>query len=141
MAVEQSVYLDCAAERAFAAFTSPSDILSWWGDDQSYRTREWDAELRNGGRWRARFETAAGQSFGASGEYLAVDRPKLLEWTWQADWENVPKRLRMEFESAGTGTQLRATSHTNYEPEMQAEDERGLAEILGWLEQYCRSAK
>jgi len=141
LTVEQRIYLDCPPPLAFAAFTSPAAVLSWWGDDQTYRTREWESDLRTGGHWRARFETAEGQSFGASGKYLVVESPNLLEWTWQADWENVPKRLRMEFQSSGAGTQLRASSETNYNPEMRAEDERGLAEILGWFEQYCRSAK
>lgn len=139
MAVEQTIYLDCPIERAFAAFTSPAAILCWWGDDRSYRTREWDSELRSGGRWRARFETAEGKSFRASGEYIAVESPKLLEWTWQADWEDVPKRLRMEFAPERGGTALHATSNSDYNPDMQAEDARGLAEILGWFEQYCRT--
>lgn len=74
MAVEQSVYLDCAPERAFAAFTSPTAILSWWDDDKSYRTREWNSDLRPGG---------------ASGEYLVVDPPHAVEWSWRADWDDV----------------------------------------------------
>jgi uncharacterized protein YndB with AHSA1/START domain len=141
MTVEQSIYLNCPLERAFQAFTSPSAILCWWGDDQNYRTCEWQSELRRGGAWHGRFEAAGGQMFGASGEYMAVDPPRLVEWTWRADWEDVPKRLRMEFEPSGSGTQLHATSDAPYGPAMRAEDERGLAEILGWFERYCRGAR
>ncbi len=141
MRIEQSVSLNCSPETAFAAFTSADSILSWWGDDQSYRVREWESHMRCGGKWHARFETNAGQSFGVSGEYLDFDPPRLIEWTWRADWEQTPKLLRMEFESDGAGTKLRAISQADYNEQMQAEDMRGLSEIVRWFAQHCNTIK
>jgi uncharacterized protein YndB with AHSA1/START domain len=141
MTLEQIIYLDCPPDRAFAAFTSADSILSWWGDDQNYRTCEWVSDLRPGGPWRAEFETATGQRFGASGEYLNVEPPTLVEWSWRADWEETPKRLSMEFKASESGTQLRARSEGNFNEQTEAEDRRGLSEILGWFAQHCNSIK
>jgi hypothetical protein len=47
----------------------------------------------------------------------------------------------MEFKPSGSGTQFHATSDAPYDTDMRADDERGLAEIVGWFERYCRSTK
>jgi uncharacterized protein YndB with AHSA1/START domain len=141
MAIRQTIDLGCPPDAAFKAFTDPDAIRCWWGDDESYRVSEWQAELRPGGKWRARFKTASGESFGASGEYLAIDAPRLVEWSWRSDWENTDKRLRMEFQPMGSGTCLRAMSEAEYNEEMEADDRRGLSEILSWFARYCDAAK
>jgi hypothetical protein len=65
----------------------------------------------------------------------------VVEWSWRADWEETSKRLRMEFEPTGTGTNLRATSQADYSEQMEADDRQGLSEILGWFALHCSSIK
>jgi uncharacterized protein YndB with AHSA1/START domain len=106
-----------------------------------YRTVEWQADPRPGGQWRAKFSTAGGQSFGASGEYVHVEAPSALDWTWAADWDpDAVKHIAMRFEATASGTLLTITSEGHASEEERIADERGWDEILGWLKSGLAAA-
>jgi uncharacterized protein YndB with AHSA1/START domain len=130
----KSLTLNCSPNTAFSAFTEEKEVTRWWGSDAVYRTVEWKADVRPGGQWRAKFSTVNGQSFGASGEYVHVEAPLVLDWTWSADWDpDAVKHIAMRFEAAAPGTLLTITSEGHANEEERIADERGWDEILGWL--------
>jgi uncharacterized protein YndB with AHSA1/START domain len=47
------VEIAAPAARVFRALTSGDEIVRWWGSPETYRTTEWVADVRPGGRWRA----------------------------------------------------------------------------------------
>ena len=47
---------------------------------------EWKADLRPGGKWQTDGVEAEGTNFRVEGEYLEVDPPSLLVYTWIASY-------------------------------------------------------
>ncbi len=82
-----NVEMAAAADRIFRALTDPNEIPRWWGSADTYQTREWSADLRLGGRWRARGLSTDGKPFSVEGEFLEVDPPRKLVQTWKPDWD------------------------------------------------------
>lgn len=137
MAIVRSLALDCSPRVTFAAFTDKAEVLKWWGDPTVYRTIEWEAEPRPGGRWHALFEAPGGQRFGAGGAYRLAVEPSLLEWTWISDWApEDTKQIKMRIEPASNGSTLILTSAGHRDEKERAEDERGWDQILGWLSKH-----
>lgn len=80
---------EAAAEEVFDAWTNPDVLRRWWVVDQAWRTPVADVDLRPGGRYRLSMEDpASGMTYTVGGEYLEVERPERLVYTWQ--WEAQP---------------------------------------------------
>jgi len=86
-------------ERVFQALTDPAQAPRWWGQQDMYRTTEWHADLRPGGKWKSVGVGADGKPFCVEGEYLEVDPPRRLVHTWVASWTGSLKTVvRWELE-------------------------------------------
>jgi uncharacterized protein YndB with AHSA1/START domain len=71
-------------ERVFRACTEPAELATWWGP-HGFTTPHIDLDLRVGGRYRFAMQPPDGRLFHLSGEFLTVDPPALLEYTFR--WE------------------------------------------------------
>jgi uncharacterized protein YndB with AHSA1/START domain len=60
----------------FDALTRPEDMRAWWSGNASF-----DIDLRVGGQWTI-VRRQGGAEYTATGEYLVVERPKLLRYTY-----------------------------------------------------------
>lgn len=81
-----NVEIAAAADRVFRALTDPKELVRWWGSSDTYRTEEWTADLRVGGRWRGRGRSADGKPFNVEGEFSEIDPPRTLVQSWKPDW-------------------------------------------------------
>lgn len=81
--------VDIAApiERVFAALTRGDEIVKWWGSDELYRTTAWVSELRPHGAWKSTGVGADGSAFSVEGEYLVVEPPHRVTFTWKPSWD------------------------------------------------------
>jgi uncharacterized protein YndB with AHSA1/START domain len=126
-------------ERVFDAWTDPDQLLAWWGDDDWYRTTEWQVDARPGGKWRCEGAGSGGMSgpFHVDGEYTLVERPKRLGFTWNPSWEpGVTTRVLIELTPAGAGTRLRLT-HTGFSTVESSESHHeGWKRVLAWLSRH-----
>lgn len=77
-----SVELPVKPERVFRALTGP-EVTRWWVNPGVFDTREWSADLRVGGRWRAS-GIGRGQPYALEGEFLEVDKPRKLVHSWRS---------------------------------------------------------
>jgi len=75
-----SVELATTPERVFLALASP-EIIDWWVNPGVFDTREWIADVRVGGKWRAS-GIARGHPYALEGKFLEVDPPRKLVQTW-----------------------------------------------------------
>jgi uncharacterized protein YndB with AHSA1/START domain len=66
--------------RVFEALTS-QEVLDWWVRPGVFDTREWTADVRPGGRWRAS-GIGRGKPYVLEGEFLEVEPPRKLVHTW-----------------------------------------------------------
>lgn len=67
---------DVDREKVFDTLTKPDQMLVWWGDDA-----EIEVDLQVGGRWTI-IRHEDGVEYLATGEYLEVERPSLLKYTF-----------------------------------------------------------
>ena len=67
-------------QRALEALTT-AETEKWWAVPGLYHFKDWQSELRSGGRWRVNVCLDDGSIMPASGEYLIVDAPRLVVLT------------------------------------------------------------
>ena len=71
-----TVEVPAAAERVFEALAS-DEVCRWWVRPGVFDTREWTADVRPGGRWRAT-GVGGGRPYALEGEFIEVDSPHRL---------------------------------------------------------------
>jgi uncharacterized protein YndB with AHSA1/START domain len=141
-AIHGVIEMAAPPEEVFTALTDPAQLAAWWGSDETYRSYDWQVDLRVGGRWssrqRSRRDPAAPET-SVHGEYLVVEPPRLLVCTWCPSWEGFAETtIRYELEPATvngtTGTRLTIT-HSGFGDRAAAIDghHRGWTTVLGWL--------
>jgi uncharacterized protein YndB with AHSA1/START domain len=72
-------------ERVFDAWTSADVMRRWLHCGPDWETPIAEVELRVGGKIRILMRDADGDLHGAAGEYLAIERPQRLVFTWTFD--------------------------------------------------------
>jgi uncharacterized protein YndB with AHSA1/START domain len=134
-AIVTEIFIAAPPQRVFQALVDPQQVVRWWGEPGIYRCIEFHADLRVGGKWRSAGVDGNGRNFHVSGEYLHVDPPRLLVYTWIATWTGDAKTtVRWELEPKNRGTNVRI-SHSGLatHPEI-AQSYRGWPRMLGWLQ-------
>jgi uncharacterized protein YndB with AHSA1/START domain len=139
--IVKEVTIDAPAEVIFHALTDPGELIQWWGSDDTYHVTEMTADVRVGGKWRTAGKGSDGEAFAVEGVYRAVDRPKLLEYTWKHDWDGGSKDVtvvRIELTERNGATLVRLT-HTGFTDEESRQDHnKGWGTVLGWLKEYTQ---
>ena len=114
-------------ERVFVALTDPKQLVAWWGQEPSVEIAKFEMDARPGGRWHFQWKPAPGadhgavgeqlrrngaQEFEAHGEILECIPPRLLVWSWIANWHEHPTQptvVRWELAPIPNGTRVRVT--------------------------------
>jgi uncharacterized protein YndB with AHSA1/START domain len=128
--------INASPERIFRALTT-EEQSEWWGQGE-YRTHDYVIDLRPGGRWSCKATSPKGDTSTVGGEYITIDPPKVLEYTWEPSWDNFAKsRVRIELEPRGSGTRLTLV-HDGFEGREQMTENHkiGWTRVLGWLSGY-----
>lgn len=127
--------------RVFRALTT-RELLDWWGSPDAYRTTRWEADLRVGGLWRSDGVGADGTRFSVHGEFLALDAPHRVAFTWLADWDGgAPTTVTYELEAIARGTRL-TVRHEGFQGRTASCEDHtaGWTRVLGWLREFVEPA-
>jgi len=135
--IVSEIHIAAPSDRVFQALVDPAQVVKWWGQSGVYRCTEFDADLRDGGKWRCAGLGPDGGRFVVTGEYLKVEPPRLLSYTWIASWTgDVKTTVRWELEPANQGTLVRIRhSGLAAHPEV-AQSYRGWPRMLGRLRAF-----
>jgi|KBSMisStandDraft_5_1062788.scaffolds.fasta_scaffold1058247_2 uncharacterized protein YndB with AHSA1/START domain len=136
--IVQEIAIGAPAARVFEAFTNPSERVAWWNaDDGRFRTTHMESDLRPGGRWEMRGTRGDGSPFTVKGEYRAVERPRLLEFTWLPSWQGdaTESLVRVEFSETNGVTEVRLT-HSGLATDRSRASHKGWPQILSWLKAF-----
>ncbi len=134
--VRAVVEVAAAPEKVWRALTDPKELEAWWGSAEMYQTFDWKSDLRPGGERSCRARAPGREEVSTvQGEYLAVQPPRLLEFTWRASWDGGGEtRVRIELDPVPAGTRV-TVIHSGF-----GEDAKrtggyadGWARVLGWL--------
>ena len=134
-AIVSEIQIAAPPERVFQALVDPEQVVKWWGQLGIYQSKEFEADLRVGGKWRTAGVGPDGRSFEVHGEILEIDRPRVLAYSWVSSWTGDAKTtVRWELQPQKEGT-LVTIRHSGFgeHPEL-AQNYRGWPRMLGWLQ-------
>jgi uncharacterized protein YndB with AHSA1/START domain len=145
-AIVQEIEIAASPQRVFQALTDAAQLKDWWGREPSVELYRFDMEGQKGGNWGFECFGAAGHDHGevgkqlqhngrpyfeAHGEVLECDPPRLLVWSWIANWHEHPAHattVRWELTPTKTGTLVRVI-HSGLANESIARKDYG----AGWV--------
>jgi len=84
LVLELTWVLDAPREEIFRALSEPSALARWWGP-YGFTTPEIELDLRVGGGFRFGMQPPDGDLFHLAGEFLEIDPPRRLAYTFR--WE------------------------------------------------------
>lgn len=130
-----AIDIEAPAQQVWDALTEPGQLASWWGADD-YRTFNWQVDLRPGGKWSSDHARHDGSEAGSvSGEYLEVEPPRLLVYTWRPSFDAFRETLvRVELSDTPSGTRVKI-KHSGFAPGSPSAlgHTEGWKRVLGWL--------
>jgi uncharacterized protein YndB with AHSA1/START domain len=119
---------DAPAERVFEAWTSEEVLRRWLHGMVGWQTPTAEVDLRVGGTIRIVMrDPVGGAESGATGEYMVVDPPRRLVFTWVWDDQpDLPQLIELEFAEHDGRTTVRMTNSSI------PTDERAESQDRGW---------
>ena len=111
LVLELTSVLMARPERIFAALTTPAELASWWGPE-GFTTPEIDLDLRRGGRYRFTMQPPQGDSFHLAGEFLEIQAPSRLVYTFsweEPDPDDRTTTVTLSLRDYGEGTEVSLT--------------------------------
>jgi len=118
-------------DAVFRAWVSPEVLRRWWGAGPDWTSPAVEIDLRPGGRYRLSMQDPSGAVRTVGGEYVEVDPPRRLVYTWA--WEthgaadDAPTLVTVEFHEGGPGETTVVLTHTGF-----ADGERRDLHRDGW---------
>jgi uncharacterized protein YndB with AHSA1/START domain len=127
-------------ERLFDAWTRAEELQQWWGPENVTCIAA-EVDLRVGGAYRIANEFPDGRVLWISGEFMRIERPHHLEYTWRAGCVNAPlERVSVRFVRRGGQTEVIVThAHIVDEP-TRARHAEGWRGCLAGVENYLQRA-
>lgn len=115
-AIVSEIEIAAPPARVFDALTNEDQLLVWF-TDASCPVTFWQMEARKGGSYsyateKGKFEVNGVSEFECHGEILEYDPPRLLVYTWIANW-HLDKEgktiVRWDLTPTATGTHVKVT--------------------------------
>ncbi len=110
-AIVAEIQIAAQPDRVFKALTDPKALMRWFNSPEC-PVKFWEMDARPGGRYR--YATEKGtivvnnvSEFECHGEILEIDPPRLLVYSWIANWHDDKSRrtiVRWELTPEATGT-------------------------------------
>jgi uncharacterized protein YndB with AHSA1/START domain len=123
------------ADRVWRALTDPAALAAWFWPERFATTVEVD--LRVGGRYRI---DGPGVGLAVAGEYVTVDPPRRLVFTWRWDGEPDETLVTFELTPGEAGTEL-VVVHERFTDDAQRDDHvKGWSDCLDRLQDWLASA-
>jgi uncharacterized protein YndB with AHSA1/START domain len=106
LALDLRCVLDAPGERVYRALTEPAELAKWWGP-HGFTTPEIELNLSVGGGYRFTMQPPEGDPFHLAGEFLEIDPPRRLAYTFRWEEPDPDDRetiVRLGLAAVGTAT-------------------------------------
>jgi uncharacterized protein YndB with AHSA1/START domain len=129
-----------SAERLFEAWTSPAQLMQWWGP-QGVVCSSAEVELKVGGLYKLANRFPDGKLLWIVGQFELIDPPRKLVYTWSIgeDTGNA-ERVTVTFETSGSSTEVIVTHERIPNPAMRDMHEQGWLGCLEGLVEYLQQS-
>ena len=115
-AVVSEIEIAAPPERVFQALIDPKQVMQWWTGEQC-QIEAFAMDARRGGRWsydtrQSKLTVNGVTKFHCDGEILEFDPPRVLAYTWIANWHDNPSErtaVRWELTPSAGGTRVKVT--------------------------------
>jgi uncharacterized protein YndB with AHSA1/START domain len=126
-------FIPAPRERVFAAWLDPASLAQWMRPSQMTDATA-EVDPRVGGKFRIVMVQGT-QKYAHTGEYLAIEPPSLLSFTWISNaTDHKPTVVTIEFHERGTGTELVLT-HRRLGPKAVDAHREGWTDIMRLLDE------
>jgi uncharacterized protein YndB with AHSA1/START domain len=95
-------------QRLFDAWTQPLELQRWWGPAGVVCTAA-EVDLRVGGRYRIANRFPDGTTVWIGGEFLRIEPPRELVYSWRLGSAETAERVTVHFEPRGEQTEVIVT--------------------------------
>ena len=122
-------------ERIFRALTAPAELVRWWGPS-GFTTPEIEVDLRVGGGYRFGMQPPDGALFHLAGEFLEIEPPGRLAYTFRWEEPDPDDRetiVRLSLETAAADTTELSLSQGRF-----ATEARWALHRDGWTDSFAR---
>ena len=146
-AIVSEIEIAAPAQRVFKALSDAGELKQWFSGPEC-PAKFWKMDARVGGRYSYATEKGSivvnGVSeFECQGEILECDPPRLLVYTWIANWHDTPGArtvVRWELTEKGSGTHVRVThSGLSSLPIARKDYTGGWPEVVEMLKKFVES--
>jgi uncharacterized protein YndB with AHSA1/START domain len=111
-AVVSEIEIAAPPDRVFEALVNREQALQW-GNSEAFQIMHWEFDARPGGKWRLLSrERSNTREFDHHGDVVEVDRPRVLAYSWYANWHSDPAHrtlVRWELTPTPGGTHVKLT--------------------------------
>ena len=118
------------AETVFAFVTRGEHLMKWWGPEAMH-VGDHDLDLSRTGSWTSTLVNAEGGTYKVSGEVVAIDPPRSVEFTWgwhdEDDQRGHDSQVRYDVEPNPGGGARFVLTHTGLADEESRDSHNG-----GW---------
>ena len=129
------------AQRVFEAWTTPQQLLAWWGPSGVVCTRA-EIDLRVGGKYVLGNQMPNEETILIEGEFLVVEPPERLVYTWKTQGPGhteqlaSSERVTVTFSSFGEETEIVVVHENILTPELHEGHSLGWSGCLDGLHQH-----
>jgi uncharacterized protein YndB with AHSA1/START domain len=134
LVLELQVVVDSPRERIFNALTDAAEVARWWGP-HGFTMAEIDLDLRVGGGYRFTMQPPEGDSFHLAGEFLEIEPPRRLVYTFRYEEPDPDDR---ETVVALTLEEVDGTTHVSLSQGDFATEGRLELHRSGWTDSFER---
>jgi uncharacterized protein YndB with AHSA1/START domain len=123
--------------RVFEMHADPQQFARWWGP-RGFSTRRVELDLRAGGRYRIGMQPPDGGAFWLTGEFLEVDAPALLRYSFlyeEPDPEDRETIVTFALRERGTSSEVVVEQGPFATERRRALHEQGWSETLDRLQE------
>src|SRR5512147_725578 len=114
-AIVTEIHIAAPPERVFQALHDRAQVMQWWTGECGIEN--FDMDPRRGGRWvydtkQTNTNINGVTKFHCEGEVLEYDPPRILAYTWIANWHELKSRrtlVRWELTPQSGGTLVKVT--------------------------------
>lgn len=128
--------IDASADFLFEAWTVPDRLTAWWGPGP-VTCPQAKVDLRVGGEYRIANRLEDGSILWITGEFIEIDRPSRLVYSWLVMDQSVPSRVTVTFVEQDGGTLVRVEHDRIANRELAENHEMGWNGCLDGLAKYA----